>query len=215
MTSVERLLLLGAHCDDIAIGAGGTLLTLAAANPGMRVRAVVFTGAGTERAEEEQSALRAFCPDAQVDVTVLGLPDGLLPERWGEVKRTLREVRAAFDPDLVLASPTHDAHQDHRTIARLVPTEFRNHLILGFEIPKWDGDMRQPGVFVPLSDEAAHDKCTLLHKHYPSQHGRDWFDDETFLGLARLRGMQCRSRYAEAFFADKLVLRPDDRAEEG
>jgi hypothetical protein len=101
-----------------------------------------------------------------------------------------------------------DAHQDHRTIAEIVPTVFRDQLCLSYEIPKWDGDLGRPSLYVPLSQETARRKVELLHKCYPSQHGRDWWDDEVFLGLARLRGMECRARYAEAFSCAKWVIRP-------
>ena len=101
-----------------------------------------------------------------------------------------------------------DAHQDHRTIAEIVPTVFRDQLCLSYEIPKWDGDLGRPSLYVPLSQETARRKVELLHKCYPSQHGRDWWDDEVFLSLARLRGMECRARYAEAFGCAKWVIRP-------
>jgi LmbE family N-acetylglucosaminyl deacetylase len=109
-------------------------------------------------------------------------------------------------PDLVIAPSTADAHQDHRTIGEIVPTVFRDHLCLGYEIPKWDGDLGRPSVYHPLPEDVARRKVELLHKCYPSQRGRDWWDDEVFLGLARLRGMECRSRYAEAFTCTKLIL---------
>ena len=115
-------------------------------------------------------------------------------------------------PDVILAPSPADAHQDHRTIAEIVPTVFRDQLYLGYEIPKWDGDLSQPGIYVPLTAELARRKVELLHKCFPSQHGRDWWDDEVFLGLARLRGMECRARYAEAFTCSKATIELPSRA---
>ncbi|KAA2261712.1 PIG-L family deacetylase [Solihabitans fulvus] len=203
---VREVVALGAHCDDIAIGAGGTLLTLCAARPGLRVHALVCTGGGTAREAEERGALVACCPDADLDVTVLDLPDGLLPARWERVKRALEALRGRAAPDLVLAPNRHDAHQDHRLLAELAPTVFRDHLTLGYEIAKWDGDLGRPTAYQPLTEAVLDEKVALLHEHYHSQLGRDWFGRDTFLGLARLRGVQCRARFAEAFFVDKLTL---------
>jgi LmbE family N-acetylglucosaminyl deacetylase len=206
----DELLLLGAHCDDIAIGAGGTLLELCRANPGLRVVAAAFSGGGSVREDEERAALEEFCPKAALEIAVLDFPDKQFPAHWERAKRTMQELRQQCDPDLVLAPPPHDAHQDHRTLAQLVPTAFRDHLALGYEIPKWDGDLAQPHVFVPLLTEVIDQKIELLHKHYRSQHGQAWFEAETFRGLARVRGVQCQSRYAEAFHAPKLCLRLDE-----
>lgn len=204
---LEHLLVLGAHCDDVAIGAGGALLTLCRANPGLRVSALVLVGAGTGREAEERMALAAFCPKAELEVTVLDLPDGRVPAHWERAKDALERLRPRCDPDLVLAPAMHDAHQDHRELARLVPTVFRDHLVLGYEILKWDGDLAQPQAYLPLAEEVLAEKAALLHQHYPSQRGRSWFDTEAFAGLARIRGVQCQARYAEAFHVSKLVLR--------
>lgn len=204
---LDHVLLLGAHCDDIAIGGGGTVLTLCRSDPGLRVTALVLCGGGTEREDEERTALAAFCPKAALEITVLGLPDGRLPIHWERAKEALEELRTHCDPDLILAPAPHDAHQDHRELARLIPTAFRTHLTLGYEILKWDGDLAQPNLYVPLSDAVIDEKIALLHEHYGSQHGRTWFDDEAFRGLARVRGVQSSSRYAEGFHAAKLAVR--------
>jgi LmbE family N-acetylglucosaminyl deacetylase len=204
--SVGRVVALGAHCDDIAIGAGGTLLTLCLANPGLRVDALVLSGGGTVREDEERDALAAFCPGAELDVTVQKLPDGRLPAHWDEAKSALEELRARTDPDVILAPRVEDAHQDHRGLAGLVPTAYRDHLVLGYEIVKWDGDLGSLNAYQPLSPELAEKKVTLLQQHYPSQRHRPWYDREAFLGLARIRGIECHSRYAEAFHVRKLTL---------
>ena len=201
-----RVLAVGAHVDDIEIGAGGTLLTLAALGR-LEVRYAVLTGTPARRLEAEAAAA-AFLPGADVDVRLHDLPEGRLPARWEAVKDLLEDLATGWRPDLVLAPGAEDAHQDHRTIAQVVPTVFRDATFLAYEIPKWDGDLGQPTTYVPLSEEVALRKLELLHKCFPSQHARDWWDDEVFLGLARLRGMECRARYAEAFVCRKWVARP-------
>lgn len=203
---ISRVVALGAHCDDIAIGAGGTLFSLCVSRPGLRVDALVLSGGGTEREDEERVALAEFCPGADLHLTVLKLPDGRLPAHWDEAKNALEELRAQTDPDLVLAPRLDDAHQDHRGLAQLVPTAFRDHLVLGYEIVKWDGDLGRPSGYQPLSRELAETKVRLLQQHYPSQRQHPWYDREAFLGLARIRGIECHTHYAEAFFVHKFVL---------
>ncbi|WPO76568.1 MULTISPECIES: PIG-L deacetylase family protein [unclassified Streptomyces] len=203
---LHRIAAVGAHCDDIAIGAGGTLLTLCLAHPGIRIDALVLSGGGSEREQEERAALAAFCPDADLRLTVLKLPDGRMPVHWDEAKAAVEELRGQTDPGLILAPRTDDAHQDHRGLARLIPTAFRDHLVLGYEIVKWDGDLGRPAAYQPLSPEIAERKVRLLQEHYPSQRHRPWYDREAFLGLARIRGIECHARYAEAFAVTKLTL---------
>ncbi|WP_319454915.1 MULTISPECIES: PIG-L deacetylase family protein [unclassified Mycobacterium] len=197
----------GAHCDDIAIGMGGTLLTLCRANPGLRVRAFVLCGGGTRRETEEVDALSAFCPGADVAVTVDHFPDGQTPAHWARIKQHLSAFRSTLDPQLVFGPLRGDAHQDHRLLAELLPTEFRDHLVLGYEIVKWEADMPRATIFHPLESDVAEEKARLLLKYYSSQMGHDWFDEQTFLGLSRLRGVQCHSPHAEAFIAEKATLR--------
>jgi LmbE family N-acetylglucosaminyl deacetylase len=207
LPGVRRLVVLGAHPDDIEIGAGGTLLTLAASGPGLRVHYVLLSGT-PERQAEARAAAVAFLPGAELSFTMHHLPDGRLPAHWGDAKQVVEAAARHGPADLVLAPSRQDAHQDHRTVAELVPTAFRDALVLQYEIPKWDGDLGRPGLYVPLAEPVARRKVELLHACFPSQKDRDWWDDEVFLGLARLRGMECRSRYAEAFGCDKAVLRP-------
>ena len=199
------LVVIGAHPDDIEIGAGGLLLSLAGQLS--RVRYLVMTGT-EERHREARTAAHAFLPDTDLDITLLDLREGHLPVAWAHVKQAIESVASTESPDLVIAPSAADAHQDHRTIGEIVPTVFRDHLCLGYEIPKWDGDLGlgRPAVYHPLVGDVARRKVELLHKCYPSQRGRDWWDDEVFLGLARLRGMECRARYAEAFTCAKLVI---------
>ncbi len=203
---IDRILLLGAHCDDIAIGAGGSLIELCRAHPGVSVSALVLTGGGSLREEEERAALAAFCPGAQLEVAVLDLPDGRVPTRWERAKLAIEELHTLGEPDLIFAPSPHDAHQDHRTLAKLVPTVIRDNLTLGYEILKWESDLAQPTVYLPLAEPVLREKVAKLHEHYGSQRDRSWFDAETFGGLARIRGVQCHARYAEAFHTSKLVL---------
>lgn len=197
------VLVIGAHPDDIEIGAGGLLLALAENRA--RIRYVVLTGTA-ERHAEARDAAASFLPGADITVSLHDLPDTRLPAVWATVKDLLAEVARSFTPDLVIAPSPGDAHQDHRTVAEIVPTIFRDQPYLGYELPKWDGDLGRPSVYHPMEDHIARLKVELLHKCYPSQRGKDWWDDEVFLGLARLRGMECRARYAEAFFCSKLVI---------
>ena len=201
------VLTVGAHPDDIEIGAGGTLLTLAESEPGLHVRYLVLTGT-PERRLEAQRAAAEFLPGAHVTIDLHDLPEGRLPGAWVQVKDALEAVAKAAPPDIVIAPSSSDAHQDHRTIAEIVPTVFRDALYLAYEIPKWDGDLGRPSMYVPLSEDVALRKVDLLHKCFPSQQCRDWWDDEVFLGLARLRGIECRSQYAEGFSCAKSTLLP-------
>jgi LmbE family N-acetylglucosaminyl deacetylase len=199
------VLAVGAHPDDIEIGAGGTLLSLAEAHAGLQAHYVVLTGSA-ERQLEARAAASAFLPTADLAVRLHDLPEGRLPAVWGQVKDILEDVARSCAPDLIIAPSRGDAHQDHRIIAEIVPTVFRDQIYLAYEIPKWDGDFSRPSMYFPLSTDIVRRKVELLHKCFPSQRTRDWWDDQVFLGLARLRGMECRTTYAEAFACMKSQL---------
>ena len=159
----------------------------------------------SERVKEAQDAAQLFVPGATS--TFVGLRDGRLPAQWDQVKQALEdEAVAGATPDLILCPRPDDAHQDHRLIAELVPTVWRRSLVLHYEIPKWDGDLGAVTHYVPLTAELARRKVELLTKAYPSQQDRDWWDDETFLSILRLRGVECRSRYAEGFVVNKATV---------
>jgi LmbE family N-acetylglucosaminyl deacetylase len=196
------VLCLGAHPDDIEIGCGGALLQLARRED-VSVRGVVLTGEG-ERVDEAVAALDAFVPGA--DLQAFGLPDGRLPSHWDAVKEALEHVAITCRPDLIFAPRVDDAHQDHRLLGSLVRTVWRDALVLHYEIPKWDGDLAAPTHFITLTDDDALLKLKLLNASYVTQAGRDWWDDEVFLGLMRMRGMESRSRYAEGYFVSKMRL---------
>lgn len=194
---------LAAHPDDVEIACGGTLLGLAA-RPGTTASFLTLTGA-PEREAEGRRAAATFLPGSTSRFA--GLPDGRLPAHWAEVKKAMHDFAATVPaPDLVLAPRTDDAHQDHRLVGALASTVWRDALVLHYEIPKWDGDLGRPNVYLPVPDADAHRKVRHLNDFFTSQHGHDWWDDELFLGMMRVRGMECRSRYAEAFVATKAFL---------
>ena len=203
---LTSIAVIGAHCDDIVIGAGATLLEITRRYPDVAVHALVLTGAGTEREIEEKQAFAAICGDARVHLDVADLPDGRLPGHFGRLKQRLAEFRRSCEPDVVFGPHRDDYHQDHRVVAEVIPTEFRDHLVLSYEILKWESDLVNPSVYLPILPGTAQRKVALLRGCYPSQAHHDWFDDEAFLGLMRVRGVQCRSRYAEAFRLEKGVL---------
>jgi LmbE family N-acetylglucosaminyl deacetylase len=197
-----EVLCLGAHPDDIEIAVGGTLLELADRGD-VRATWLVMTGT-PERQAENLVAAESFLPGAVVHF--VGLPDGRLPVHWDEVKNALEDLARTVRPHLILAPAVDDSHQDHRLVGQLASTVWRNALILHYEIPKWDGDLRRATHYVPVSPENAHRKVKLLDAAFTSQVDRDWWDEEMFLGLMRLRGIECRNRYAEGFTVAKATL---------
>ena len=200
-----NVLFLGAHPDDVEIGCGGTLLELAARGD-TTVSTVVLTGT-PERRREAEAAGPLFFP--QATVTVFDLPESRLPEHWGAAKSALEDLSRLHQPDVLFVPRIEDAHQDHRLIGQLASTIWRNTLILHYEIPKWDADLVPPTHYVAVSEANARRKVELLNLSFPTQQHRDWWDDELFLGLMRLRGIETRTRYAEGFFAAKVLLRLD------
>lgn len=206
----ERLsvLCIGAHSDDIEIGAGGTILSLAEKGIQLDVTWCVLSGAG-DRENEARGSASAFLADAEeVSIEVGGFDDSYFPAQMREIKEWMRAIRDRQAPDLVFTHRRDDAHQDHRAMNEITWNLFRDHLILEYEIPKWDGDLGQPNTYIPLSRSSMERKIELLLRHFGTQRSKDWFDAETFRGLARLRGMECRApeRFAEAFTARKTCL---------
>lgn len=199
------MLAVGAHPDDIEIGCGGTLLALAARR-NVRAHVQVFTGSEQRRAEARTAASLFFGDSVALDTRTEEFPDGRLPAYWSEVKSTLESLARTIRPDLILAPRREDAHQDHRLLGTLVPTVWRDSLVLHYEIPKWDGDLLPVTHYVGLDPTTAERKLALLDEAYPSQIDRDWWDRETFLGLLRLRGIESRHRYAEGFSVSKALL---------
>lgn len=205
---VREVLCLAAHCDDVEIGCGGLLASLRAARPDVRITAVMFSSDGMRRRESETALTRLVGGGAGIELRFFEFRDGYFPAEWAGVKERFAEVRASCRPDLVLTHFEHDRHQDHRIVCELTWNTFRDHWILEYEIPKWDGDIANPSIYVPLTEEHARAKVGTLVECFPSQNGKPWFTADTFTGLMRLRGLECRapSGFAEAFHTRKLAL---------
>lgn len=202
------LLCLGAHSDDIEIGAGGSILRWIASGVRLNVHWCVLSAAGARAKEAEASAAAFLEGSARFEIKLAAFRDSFFPYQGAELKEWFAALKAAVDPDVVLTHGRDDAHQDHREICQLTWNAFRNHLILEYEIPKWDGDLGQPNCYVALEAGILERKIELLLNHFGTQRSKDWFDRETFQGLARLRGVECRapSGYAEAFSLRKVCL---------
>ena len=206
----ERLsvLCLGAHSDDIEIGAGATLLSLMERGIQLDVHWCVLSGGGVREDEAKKSAADFLAKAAKAQIEVMSFRDGFFPEQGEVIKQWFEALKLRVNPDLILTHRKDDAHQDHRKVCQLTWNTFRDHQILEYEIPKWDGDIGQPNVYMPVSAAALKRKIELLISHFGSQRSKQWFDADTFLGLARLRGMECRApeRYAEAFVGHKIAI---------
>jgi len=202
-----NILCLGSHSDDIEIGCGGTILQLARRYPNCVFHWVVFSAIGTRAAEAQQGATLFAGAKSVRGPLLKTFRDGFFPFVGGEVKAVFEELKTTR-PDIIFTHNRNDAHQDHRVIAELTGNTFRDHLILEYEIPKYDGDLGQPTFFVPLEISDYEKKIRLIMETFRSQHGKHWFTAEIFLSLMRLRGMECSapSGYAEAFYCRKLVL---------
>ena len=202
------ILCIGAHCDDIEIGCGGTVLRLVEQYPDARFHWVVLASNPT-RAAEAQAAADWFLDGAgKADVRIEHFRESYFPWVGAEIKDYFEELKADIEPDLVLTHHRHDRHQDHRMVADLTWNTWRDHLILEYEIPKYDGDLSSPNMFVSVPEELAREKADLLVRMFGSQRSKHWFDADLFLGLMRVRGMEGRSPsgYAEAFTCRKLAL---------
>jgi LmbE family N-acetylglucosaminyl deacetylase len=202
------VLCLGAHSDDIEIGAGATLLGMMDRDVRLEVHWCVLSSAGDRGKEAKASAADFLSGAAATQIEVMSFRDGFFPEQGDAIKSWFELLKQRANPDIIFTHRRDDAHQDHRQVCRLTWNTFRDHCIFEYEIPKWDGDLGQPNLYVPVSERALERKIDLLISHFGTQRSKQWFDRETFLGLARLRGMECRApeRYAEAFVARKLRL---------
>jgi LmbE family N-acetylglucosaminyl deacetylase len=201
------ILCLGSHSDDIEIGCGGTILRLSQRYPNCKFQWVVFSAAGIRKTEAQRAAELFLGDNIGPGPMLQSFDDGFMPFAGAEVKKVFEQLKT-ISPDLILTHNRRDAHQDHRLIAELTWNTFRDHLILEYEIPKYDGDMGQPNVFIPLEAEQYQKKIRFIMDAFQSQRAKRWFREETFLALMRLRGMECNapSGYAEAFYSRKLVL---------
>lgn len=203
-----QILCIGAHSDDIEIGCGGTILRLIDHYPEAKFHWLVMSATGVRAAEAQRAASLFAGPERLNQLLVNSFPDGFLPFVGAEVKTVFESLKQTVSPDLILTHYRKDAHQDHRLIAELTWNTFRDHLILEYEIPKYDGDIGQPGVFVSLDAETCRRKVAYIMDAFQSQRVKRWFQEDTFLSLLRLRGMECNapSGHAEAFYGRKLVL---------
>ncbi len=205
---LKHLLCLGAHCDDIEIGCGGTIQRLIAEYPGLQVTWVVFTSNEKRKLEAEKAADLFLEAVVNKQIIVKDFRDGFLPYSGLAVKEAFEALKSLVQPELILTHYRQDLHQDHRLISELTWNTWRNHLIWEYEIPKYDGDLGIPNGFVELNETQTQRKIKLIKECYPSQWGKNWFSEETFLSLMRIRGMECQasSRYAEAFHCRKMFF---------
>jgi LmbE family N-acetylglucosaminyl deacetylase len=203
-----KVLCLGSHSDDIEIGCGGTILRLIDQYPTCRISWVVFSAVGIRKAEAQHGAGLFAGTDHLERLVLKEFPDGFMPYVGSEVKSVFEDLKKVVAPDVIFTHQGKDAHQDHRLISELTWNTFRDHLILEYEIPKYDGDLGRPSVFVSLNNDISQRKVHQIVEAFPSQHPKRWFEENTFLSLMRLRGMECNapSGYAEAFYGRKIVI---------
>jgi len=210
LEQVRTLLIVGAHADDIEIGCGATILEIGRSRPDINVRWVVFSGKESRANEARQSAGEFLSGFQSHQIQLHEFSDGFFPAEWSDIKHTFEKLKKSIQPDLILTHYGQDLHQDHRLVSGLTWNTFRDHLILEYEIPKYDGDLGKPNLYMPIDEQLCRQKIDLLLKHYPSQAEKPWFDRELFQALMRLRGVECAApeRFAEAFYARKARLSP-------
>ncbi len=203
-----NVLAIGAHADDIEIGCGGTLLRLAETDPDASVTWIVLSGDGKRAAEARASAGEFTAGFDSSRVEVERFRDGYFPYAGAEIKDYFERLKTEVSPDIVFTHQRFDLHQDHRLVCELTWNTFRDHLVLEYEIPKYDGDVGSPNLFVPLSESISSRKIEALLTHFASQRGKRWFTRDLFEAMLRLRGMESNAPAgrAEAFYSRKVVL---------
>ncbi len=203
-----HLLCLGAHSDDIEIGAGGTILRLIAERKVDRVDWVVFSANGVRGIEASKSAQLFLNGLDQINIETYSFQDGFFPYNGAEIKLAFEALKRKLNPDIVLTHHRDDLHQDHRVLAELTWNSFRNHIVMEYEIPKYDGNPYSPNTYVTLDEPTCRKKVENLAAGFPSQAGKPWFTPDTFMSTLRLRGVECASptRHAEAFICRKVVI---------
>ena len=206
--SLGRILCLGAHSDDIEIGVGGTLLKLVEQRSDLEVWWVVFSAPGPRAEEARQSANEFLQGVPNQQIRIGSFRESYFPSEWPSIKAWFEEIKAKFDPEVVFTHYRDDRHQDHRVLSDLAWNTFRNHLILEYEILKYDGDLGRPNLFIPLSERLSARKVELLLKHFQTQSTKHWFTRDTFEAMQRIRGVECASATgrAEAFYCRKIVF---------
>jgi len=208
LEGIKKVLCLGAHSDDIEIGCGATILRLIQEQPDLEIYWLVFSARGTRAREAKASASEFLHGVRARRIRTMTYRESYFPDEWSEIKDTFEQVKRSFQPDLVLTQYRNDRHQDHRVLSDLAWNTFRNHLVLEYEIPKYDGDLGLPNLYVPVPRELCERKIAVLLRHFQSQTNRHWFTEDTFWALLRLRGIECvsSSGFAEAFYGRKLWL---------
>ena len=203
-----QILCLGAHSDDIEIGCGGTLLKLIDLYPDLHIHWVVFGASGDREQEASNSAVSFLEHVTSKKIIISGFRDGFFPYMGAEIKEYFNQLKSQIAPDLILTHYRDDRHQDHRLISDLTWNTFRDHLIWEYEIPKYDGDIGTPNLFIHLSEEICRKKVANLFTHFESQTSKGWFTEDLFLSMLRIRGMESNSasKYAEAFYCRKMVV---------
>lgn len=205
---LKTALFLGAHCDDIEIGCGGTVLKLIAEHPDLKCHWVVFSSDTARTAEAQKSAQRFLRGTRRKDIIVKEFRNSFFPYIGAEIKDYFEELRREISPDVIFTHTRFDLHQDHRVVCELTWNTFRDHLILEYEIAKYDADLRSPNFFVPLTSGVCQEKVATILDCFTSQKDKHWFTGETFVSLLRLRGIECKAKdgYAEGFYCRKLVI---------
>ncbi len=208
LEGVKKVLCLGAHSDDIEIGCGATILRLIQEQPDLEIYWLVFSARGVRAREAKASASEFLHGVRARRIRTMTYRESYFPDEWSGIKDTFEQVKRSFQPDLVLTQYRNDRHQDHRVLSDLAWNTFRNHLVLEYEIPKYDGDLGLPNLYVPVPRELCERKIAVLLRHFQSQTNRHWFTEDTFWALLRLRGIECASSsgFAEAFYGRKLWL---------
>jgi LmbE family N-acetylglucosaminyl deacetylase len=208
LDGVKRLLCLGAHSDDIEIGCGATILRLVREKPDLEIYWLVFSARGMRAREAKASAGEFLRGIRSRRIRTMTYRESYFPDEWSRIKDTFEQVKRTFEPDLVITQYREDRHQDHRVLSDLAWNTFRNHLVLEYEIPKYDGDLGLPNVYFPVAREQCERKVSALLQHFRSQTNKHWFTADTFWALLRLRGIECASPsgFAEAFYGRKLSL---------
>ncbi len=207
LQDARTVLCLGAYADDIEIGCGGTVLAMLESNPGVTVHWHVFSGTKERSLEARRSAEEFLQQAAVAHIEVHEFRDSFFPSQWQDIKERMEAIREC-QPDVIFTHHANDLHQDHRVLGELTRCAFRDQLLLEYEIPKYDGDLGQPNIFAPLSHDVCRRKTSAIISHYASQQGRHWFNEDLFLSLLRIRGVEiaAQSGFAEAFHARKLAL---------
>ena len=203
------ILCLGAHCDDIEIGCGGTILRLLDKHKNVHVCWFIFSNSGSSiRDREGRASAEEFLANAEHDIILRDYRDGFLPFIGDRIKDEFEQLKAEVTPDIIFTPYREDLHQDHRTVSELTWNTFRDHLILEYEIPKYDGGLGSPNFFVSLDEKICNCKVEYLIKHFESQRSKQWFTEDLFFSMLRIRGVECNSpsNYAEAFYNRKLII---------